>query len=97
MNENLQKYNTYIEKACDNMKTFLIEKNNSYNGSVFKDLIYNPNSNLTKVDTVICRLNDKLRRIVDNKKFKGDNDLKDLAGYILILEALQIIEEETVK
>lgn len=79
-----------IVRICDDMKEFLLGKNSSYGNSAFEPLgVF---SKLPAREGILLRIDDKLKRIKNGKSYPGDNDLKDLTGYLNLLMVLNELE-----
>jgi hypothetical protein len=82
-----------IEQACDELKDFLLDKNESYQGSAFKEVTYNGRT-MYPEDTIDSRIVDKIRRLQsDSADFEGEDSELDLCGYIVLKRALKILDE----
>ena len=71
-----------IEIVCNQLKSFLLEKNNRYGDSAL-----NPKRIASKLDNkeqIKIRIDDKLSRIEKSTNDRK-NDYVDLAGYIILL------------
>jgi hypothetical protein len=91
MSNDLTEVQKIIAEVCDTIKDMLIEKNKSY-GSSFSD----PVRIFSKVETdeqINVRIDDKLSRIKNHGNFAGDNDLDDLAGYIILKKVYRAVKE----
>jgi hypothetical protein len=75
-----------IEKVCDEIKDFLIEKNNAYGNSFAEPM--NIFSQATAKDQLLARIDDKLSRIKKGHEYGSDDTLKDLVGYLILLMVL---------
>ena len=75
-----------IIRVCNELRDFLVEKNKAYGNSAFEPI--NIFSKLPPIEGVLIRIDDKLKRIRNGKSYPGDNDLKDLAGYLILLMVL---------
>jgi len=91
--------NKLIAKEYEYLSVLAIQKNNSYNGSIFNpDWIIKPSMELTKKDMIelglTARINDKIQRIKSAglKGFDEDN-LKDLIGYLILFRIAQGLKE----
>jgi hypothetical protein len=71
---------------CDRLKEFLLEKNRSYGNSAFEPI--NIFSKQPVIEGLLIRIDDKLKRIRNGQSYPGDNDLKDLTGYLILLMIL---------
>jgi hypothetical protein len=81
---NLTKTQLEIANICDELKEFLIIKNNSYGNSALDPVrIF---SKLNNVEQLLIRIDDKLSRFARGNEFPGDNDIDDLLGYLVLLK-----------
>tara|TARA_Y100000310_G_scaffold109614_1_gene108016 strand:+ start:2947 stop:3246 length:300 start_codon:yes stop_codon:yes gene_type:complete len=77
-----------IKKACENISSFLLEKNKRYGNSaldpvdIFKKVIDNEKDFVVK--SILIRLSDKLSRI-KNSTVLRKNDATDIIGYLILL------------
>lgn len=79
-----------IHYACSEMEEFLLEKNVAYGNSIFE-----PVNILSKVDPleqIKVRIDDKLSRLIRGKEYPGDDTLKDLAGYYILMSAYKKVK-----
>lgn len=75
----------WIRHICDDLRDFLLEKNVSYGNSAFEPLgVF---SKLDAIEGILLRIDDKLKRIKNGRSYPGDNDLKDVTGYLILLMA----------
>ena len=86
--------NNIITAEYEDLKEFAIQKNISYNGSIFNpDYIIKPSFELTDKQLIelglIARINDKLNRIktAGLNGFDEDN-IKDLIGYLVLYRCI---------
>lgn len=71
-----------IAEVCDSIKDMLIEKNTAYGNSVGDPVrIF---SKADKLEAIRVRIDDKLSRIQRGTGYPGDDDVRDLAGYLLL-------------
>ena len=91
--------NKLIAKEYEYLSVLAIQKNNSYNGSIFNpDWIIKPSMELTTKQQIeiglIARMNDKLERIkkAGLNGFDEDN-LKDFIGYAILYRIAQGLKE----
>ena len=82
--------NFFIKEACEYYKEFLTKKNISYNGSAFREVIGLDGKVFSNTDTIMIRVQDKLRRLQSSQNYKGDDDIKDLTGYLILLKAVEL-------
>lgn len=72
-----------VRDVLDDVVSMLLEKNQSYGDSALNPLRIFSKS---KTDEQLCvRIDDKLSRIARGNIFSGDNDLRDLIGYLVLL------------
>lgn len=77
-----------IKKTCENISSFLLEKNNRYGNSaldpvdIFKKIIENEKDDIIK--SILIRMSDKLSRI-KNSTVLRKNDATDIIGYLILL------------
>ena len=90
--------NELIALEYDELKAFAIEKNISYNGSIFNpDYTIKPSFELNDKQLIelglIARINDKLNRIKSAglNGFDEDN-IKDLIGYLVLYRCMARLE-----
>ena len=72
-----------ISRKCDELKEFLLGKNASYGNSALE-----PVRILSKagpVEQIKVRIDDKLNRLKQGKEYQGDDTVRDLAGYFVLL------------
>lgn len=86
--------NAIIAAEYEDLKEFAIQKNISYNGSIFNpDYTIKPSFELTDKQLIelglVARINDKLNRIktAGLKGFDEDN-IKDLIGYLVLYRCI---------
>jgi hypothetical protein len=78
-----------ISDKCLEIATFLLEKNASYGDSALSPLrIF---STLDPRQQLYVRIDDKLSRLANMRGAFGENEVRDLIGYLILLE---IAEEE---
>jgi len=79
-----------IRAMCQRMADFLVEKNRAYGNSASEPcrIFAKRVDPLAQID---CRIDDKLSRLMKGCEFPGDNDVKDLAGYLILR---MIVEEQ---
>ena len=75
-----------IKITCDDMAEFLIRKNESYGNSAFEPVgIFSQGS---AEENLKVRIDDKLNRLIQGKEYAGDDTVKDLCGYLILLMVL---------
>lgn len=86
-------YAEIITTVCDELKTFLVEKNKSYGASAFVPAgVF---SKLTAREQILVRIDDKLSRIREGNSYPGDDNIKDLTGYLILLMVSDLIGAAT--
>lgn len=73
-----------INRACNEIKELLMEKNLAYGDSAL-----DPVRIFSKADPseqIRVRIDDKLSRFSKGKEYPGDNDINDLIGYLILLK-----------
>lgn len=76
-----------IQQVCNDYASFLIAKNKAY-GSSFSDPI-NIFSKTSAEEQLYVRIDDKLNRLSKGQEYPGDDTVKDLIGYLILLEVLR--------
>ena len=90
-----------IENKCFDIAKMLLEKNKSYGNSIAEPI--NVFSGLDPIKQVELRIDDKLKRIKNNTlgndhKFKHEDSVRDLIGYLVLYEILMdTAKEQTTK
>lgn len=80
-----------ILEVCNDMAEFLAEKNAAYGNSV-ADPVGIFAKGLTAEQQIMVRIDDKLSRLARGSEYPGDDTIKDLAGYLIILMAMRELE-----
>lgn len=71
-----------IDKACDEIKLLLLDKNIAYGNSALSPIqIF---AKAGSQEGIANRIDDKLNRIKNDQAYVGDNDLDDLIGYLIL-------------
>tara|TARA_R110002020_G_scaffold17765_3_gene62017 strand:+ start:953 stop:1216 length:264 start_codon:yes stop_codon:yes gene_type:complete len=79
-----------IKQVCNEMADFLIRKNESYGNSVFEPIgIFSDGNPLNNLNV---RIDDKLNRLMQGNEYVGDDNIKDLCGYLILY---MVLLEET--
>lgn len=76
-----------IAEVCDELKDFLLEKNKAYGDSARKPLRVFSKAN--EEEQILVRIDDKLSRLSRGKEYQGDDTVKDLVGYLILLMAVR--------
>lgn len=71
-----------IKNKCDELKTFLLEKNKSYGNSALEPI--NIFSKVNSIEQLAVRIDDKINRLKKGKEYPGDDTVKDLIGYLIL-------------
>lgn len=72
-----------IREECMLLADFLVEKNRAYGNSASEPcrIFAKRVDPLAQIDV---RIDDKLSRLLKGQEFPGDNDIKDLTGYLIL-------------
>ena len=72
-----------VRKICDSIAEMLIKKNKSYGNSALEPIncFYKGDAGTS----IRVRIDDKLSRIMRGSEFQGDDTIKDLLGYLVLL------------
>ena len=82
-NNHLSEVQDAIQSECDEMAEFLIAKNKAYGNSALDPCrIFSKSS---PVEQILVRIDDKLNRLMQGGDYPGDDDVKDLIGYLVLL------------
>jgi hypothetical protein len=73
-----------ILKKCMEVAEMLIDKNISYGDSALSPIKVFSTSD--DIEGLNVRIDDKLTRIKNSQGFPGDNDIKDMIGYLILLD-----------
>lgn len=71
-----------ISEECENIKTLLLRKNESYGNSAAEPI--NIFSKAPAIDQINVRIDDKLKRLRDGKEFENEDTEQDLIGYLIL-------------
>ncbi len=89
MSEPLNHVQEHIVKVCDDLRNFLIAKNRAYGNSALDPVrIF---SKASMREQIFVRLDDKLSRLARGQ-MAGEDVIKDLAGYLILLMVGDSIE-----
>lgn len=73
--------------TCDELKSFLLDKNKSYGNSAADPVrIFSASDPLEQINV---RIDDKLSRIANGNEFDGDDTELDLIGYLILKRAIK--------
>lgn len=78
-----KEFEKQVRNVCDKIANMLIEKNKSYGNSALEPIncFYKGDAGTS----IKVRIDDKLSRIMRGKEFQGDDTVKDLIGYLVLL------------
>jgi len=71
-----------ILSTCIDLAVFLAQKNISYGDSFMNPIRVFSTSD--RIEQLLVRIDDKINRIQNRQDFEGDDDIKDLLGYLLL-------------
>ena len=71
-----------IDIECQELASFLKRKNRAYGNSVGDPVMCF--SKLSAAERIAVRMDDKISRIVRGGEYPGDDDKKDLLGYLIL-------------
>jgi hypothetical protein len=81
-----------IANTCEEIKSMLISKNESYGDSAIDPIrIFSKSDTLEQIKV---RIDDKLSRISRGSEFYGDNDLDDLIGYLILFKVAKVLNND---
>jgi len=76
-----------IRITCNSIKRLLLEKNKAYGNSAAEPVrIF---SKADPLEQIKVRIDDKISRLAKGNEYPGDDTVKDLAGYLILLLAVQ--------
>ena len=78
-----KEFENKVRKICNDIAEMLIEKNKSYGNSALEPIncFYKGDAGTS----IKVRIDDKLSRIMRGNEFQGDDTIKDLLGYLVLL------------
>jgi len=72
-----------VRAVCKDIAEMLVEKNKAYGNSVLDPVrVF---SDADPCEQIRVRIDDKLSRIQRGREYPGDDTIKDLVGYLVIL------------
>jgi hypothetical protein len=81
-----------IRRVTSDLADLLCEKNRAYGDSALKPLrVF---SKAQAVEQIFVRIDDKLSRISRGSEFPGDDTIRDLAGYLILLLVAREVSED---
>lgn len=86
-----EQFENAVRSICNEVADMLVEKNKSYGNSALEPIncFYKGDSSTS----IRVRIDDKLSRIMRGKEFQGDDTIKDLMGYLVLLRIATIKDE----
>lgn len=72
-----------IENVCFDIQSMLIQKNRAYGDSALDPVRVFSKSDA--VEQIYVRIDDKLSRVKRGHEYPGDDTIKDLVGYLILL------------
>lgn len=72
-----------IENVCSDIESMLIQKNRAYGDSALDPVRVFSKSDA--VEQIYVRIDDKLSRVKRGHEYPGDDTIKDLVGYLILL------------
>lgn len=73
-----------IREVCRDLADFLVEKNEAYGDSALHPVrIF---SKADAAEQIKVRMDDKINRMIQGREYAGDDTMKDLVGYWVLLE-----------
>lgn len=87
-----EQFENTVRSICNEVADMLVEKNKSYGNSALEPIncFYKGDSSTS----IRVRIDDKLSRIMRGNEFQGDDTIKDLMGYLVLLRIATIKDEE---
>ena len=72
-----------VTRVTDDIRALLIEKNRSYGNSALAPVrIF---SKASPTEALLVRIDDKLSRVSRGSEFPGEDTIRDLIGYLVLL------------
>lgn len=87
-----EQFENAVRSICNEVADMLVEKNKSYGNSALEPIncFYKGDSSTS----IRVRIDDKLSRIMRGNEFQGDDTIKDLMGYLVLLRIATIKDKE---
>ena len=82
-----------IKQVCEEVKNFLIKKNEAYGNSASDPVRIFSKSD--PIEQINVRIDDKLSRMMRGKEFQGDDTELDLIGYLILKRAIKLLSKNT--
>lgn len=83
---------TAIRDECNEIASFLIEKNNAYGNSVADPIMVF--SKLDSSERIKVRLDDKISRLARGNEYGNEDTFLDIIGYLILERAIKRISNE---
>lgn len=79
-----EQFEKSVRSICSEIADMLVKKNKSYGNSALEPIncFYKGDSSTS----IRVRIDDKLSRIMRGNEFQGDDTIKDLIGYLVLLK-----------
>ena len=86
-----EQFENAVRSICNEVADMLVQKNKSYGNSALEPIncFYKGDSSTS----IRVRIDDKLSRIMRGNEFQGDDTIKDLMGYLVLLRIATIKDE----
>lgn len=86
-----EQFENAVRLICNEVADMLVQKNKSYGNSALEPIncFYKGDSSTS----IRVRIDDKLSRIMRGNEFQGDDTIKDLMGYLVLLRIATIKDE----
>jgi hypothetical protein len=78
-----EQFKNDLTQVLNEFKDFLIKKNKSYGDSALNPI--NVFSKTNSIEQIRMRIDDKINRLMQGHEFEDDDTIKDLTGYLLLL------------
>lgn len=87
-----EQFENAVRSICNEVADMLVEKNKSYGNSALDPIhcFFKGDS----ATSIRVRIDDKLSRIMRGNEFQGDDTIKDLMGYLVLLRIATMKDEE---
>lgn len=84
----------HIAEVCEELAIFLCQKNQAYGDSAVDPVrIF---SKADPIEQIKVRLDDKLSRLMRGNDYPGDDDRKDILGYLILWEVAERVAKQRV-
>lgn len=79
----------FIKQECNHMKKLLLEKNEAYGNSAGSPVSVFSRADLTPLEKIDIRLDDKIKRIIEGREYAGEDAEEDIIGYLILKRCLR--------